>query len=286
MGSLNYKIRTYAELVKFEHTVFALPFAYLGAVLAGKALPGVRTVFWITLALASARSAAMGLNRLIDRNIDAANPRTANRHLPRGLIGVGEVKFFIFLSMAVFICCVYILSPFHLVFTPLIILFLAGYSYTKRFTCLSHLVLGITDGFAPLGGWIAVAQKIEAPAILLGSAVAFWIAGFDIFYALLDLDFDREAGLYSIPALLGVRKALLIAKILHLATGALLLVIFFVLDLGYWYLTGVVISIILLWYENSLIIPGDLKRINTAFFNVNGIISTVLLAFSVLDVLI
>lgn len=286
MGSLIFKIKTYAELIKFEHTVFALPFAYIGAILARKALPSLEEVFWITLALTCARSAAMGLNRVIDRFIDAANPRTANRHLPRGLLGVMEVKFFIALSLVIFIYCVYILSPAHLIFTPLIIFFLAGYSYTKRFTWLSHIILGITDGFAPIGGWIAVTQKTEITAFFLGAFVALWIAGFDIIYAALDLDFDREYGLYSMPLNLGLKNALFIAKGFHFLAAGLLLAVYFTLNMGWLYLTGVLLSTALLWYENSIISPFDLSKANVASFNVNGIVSIILFVFTVLDVII
>lgn len=286
MGSLSYKIKTYAELIKFEHTVFALPFAYIGAILARKALPTLEEIFWITLAMTSARSAAMGLNRVIDRHIDASNPRTADRHLPRELIGVMEVRAFIILSLAVFVFCVYILSPFHLLITPGIIFFLVGYSYTKRFTWMSHLILGVTDGFAPMGGWIAVTQEMELMTIILGAVAAFWIAGFDIIYATLDLDFDRKSGLYSMPRNLGLRKALLVARAFHLLTGALLLAVYFMLNMGGWYLTGVLICCFLLWYENSIVSPGDLSRVNKAFFNINGVISIALLIFTILDVLL
>lgn len=286
MGSLIYKIKTYTQLIKFEHTVFALPFAYVGAVLARKALLSMEELFWITMAMTSARSAAMGLNRVIDRFIDAANPRTANRHLPRGLLGVAEVKIFIVVSLIIFVYSIYILSPSHLIFSPLIILFLVGYSYTKRFTWLSHIILGITDGLAPIGGWIAVTQKTESTAFILGAFVALWIAGFDIIYAVLDLDFDRGYGLYSMPVNLGLKKALLVAKGFHFLAGTLLIAIYFILDMGSWYLAGVVLSLVLLWYENSIVSSDDLSRVNTAFFSVNGIVSILLFVFTVLDVVI
>ncbi|MCR4441290.1 MAG: UbiA-like polyprenyltransferase [Peptococcaceae bacterium] len=279
------KIKLLGELIKYEHTVFALPFAYLGAILAQKAFPSWWQLFWITLAMAAARSAAMGLNRVIDRHLDAANPRTAGRHLPRGLVSVLEVKVFIAFSLVVFVYCVYVLSPRHLVYTPVIMLFLVGYSYTKRFTWLSHLILGATDGFAPLGGWIAVTRSMDPTAFLLGAVVAFWVAGFDIIYATLDLDFDREYGLYSLPLNFGLKNALLISRALHALSVLLLLFIFFFLGLGWWFLAGIAVMAVLLVYEHSIISPNDLSRVNTAFFNVNGLISILLLAFTAIDVL-
>jgi len=278
------KIKLLGELIKYEHTVFALPFAYLGAILAQKAIPSWWHLFWITMAMAAARSAAMGLNRVIDRHLDAANPRTAGRHLPRGLISVIEVKVFIVFSLAVFVCCVYVLSPRHLVYTPVIMLFLVGYSYTKRFTCLSHLILGVTDGFAPMGGWIAITRSMDLTAFVLGAIVAFWVAGFDIIYATLDLDFDRQYGLYSLPLNFGLKNALLVSRVLHALSVLLLLFVFFLLGLGRWFLAGVAVMAVLLVYEHSIISPHDLSRVNTAFFNVNGLISILLLAFTILDV--
>ena len=280
------KARIFAGLVKLEHTVFALPFAYIGALLGRGGLPSCEQFFWITLAMVGARSAAMGLNRVIDRFIDRDNPRTAGRHLPRGLIAVREVKVFIVISLLVFLYCVYRLSPAHLGYTPVIIAFLAGYSYTKRFTWLSHLALGAAIGFAPLGGWVGVTREIAPAALILGAVVCLWMAGLDIIYATQDLEFDREYGLFSMPAALGLEKALSAARMFHFFTALLLFCLYFLLDLGGWYLAGVIITSGLLYYENSLVSPRDLSRVSTAFFNVNGLISVQLLMFTVLDVVL
>lgn len=280
------KAKLYVELVKFEHTIFALPFAYLGALLARRAFPDWQDLLWITLAMIGARSGAMGLNRVIDRYIDLANPRTCNRHLPRGLLSVDEVKVFICFSLLLFVYCVYRLSPAHLSYVPVILVFLAGYSYTKRFTWLSHVFLGISTGFAPLGGWIGVAGVADPAALLLGAVVLLWIAGFDIIYAAQDLDFDRKYGLYSMPLNLGLSRALLVSRIFHALAFLLLGGIFFLLDLGLWYLAGVLVTGLLLLYEHSLVTPRDLSRVNTAFFEVNGLISIQLLVFTLLDILL
>lgn len=285
MAAFLYKIKTYGELIKFEHTVFALPFAYIGAIAANRALPGVVEFFWITVGLTAARSAAMGLNRVIDREIDALNPRTADRHLPRGLVQVKDVLCLIFFSLIFFVCSVAMLSPAHLVYLPLIMLFLVGYSYTKRFTWMSHLILGVTDSFASLGGWIAVTRAVEPAAFFLAGGVVFWIAGFDIIYALLDLDFDKKYKLCSIPARFGPEISLLIARIFHVLTMLLLLGVYFLTPLDGWFLTGLVLAGLLLCYEHNIIASQDLSRVNMAFFNVNGLISIELLLFTVLDVL-
>ncbi|MBZ4653005.1 MAG: 4-hydroxybenzoate polyprenyltransferase [Peptococcaceae bacterium] len=286
MALVRNKAKTFAELVKFEHTIFALPFAYMGALLAKKALPTWLQFIWITLAMVGARSAAMGLNRVIDRYIDKENPRTANRHLPRGLISVWEVMVFVVLSFLLLIYATYRLSPRHLIYLPVIILILTGYSYTKRFTWLCHLVLGIAIGFAPMGGWIGVTQSMQLETFILGLVVAFWIAGFDIIYATQDLEFDRQYGLYSMPVTFGLKKALFVAKLFHVVVVLLLVSLYSLLDLGWWYLAGVFVTNLLLHYEHSIISPQDLSRVNVAFFNINGLISIQLLVFTLLDVLL
>lgn len=286
MASFSGKARTLAELVKFEHTIFALPFAYMGALLACKALPSWGQLFWITMAMVGARSAAMGMNRVIDRTIDGANPRTASRHLPRGLVSVRDVLLFVGVSVTVFVYSVYILSPKHLMYVPLILTVLVGYSYTKRFTYLSHVVLGLAIGMAPLGGWVAVTRELAPESFLLGAVVALWIAGFDIIYATQDVDFDRQYGLYSMPLNLGLPLALRIAGSFHVLVVGLLLLLYFLLGLGWWYLAGVLITGGLLCYEHAIISPRDLSRVNVAFFNVNGIVSIQLLIFTFLDVIL
>lgn len=278
------KLILLAEAIKFEHTVFALPFAYLGAILAGAGLPSWTQLFWITLGLMGARNTAMGFNRIIDRHIDAANPRTQERHLPRGLLQVRDIFVMSLISAAVFLYAIHRLSPRHLLMGLLILFFLIGYSYTKRFTAWSHLVLGIADGFAPVAGWLAMTQRMEWPALELGLAVAFWIAGFDIIYALLDLEFDRRYGLHSLPLALGPAKALHVSRLMHLLTFVLLLASYFQLQLGGWFLCGLAAAGLLLIYEHALVSPRDFSRVNLAFFHVNGVISLVLLFCTLLDV--
>lgn len=283
MDLVRNKVKYFAQLVKFEHTIFALPFAYMGAILAQKGIPTGRVLFWITLAMIGARCTGMGLNRVIDRAIDSVNPRTANRHLPQGLLSMGEVIMFILLSFSVFLYCVYRLSPHHLVYVPLITVFLVGYSYTKRFTCLSHVVLGIAIGFAPLGGWIGVTKSFSLAPLLLGFVVVFWIAGFDIIYATQDLEFDITFGLYSMPANLGLKRALSIARVFHLLVIILLCTLYIILDLGFWYGLGVLFTSVLLYYEHTLVSFRDLRRVDMAFFNINGMVSILLLVFTFLD---
>lgn len=285
MALVKKKVEAFAQLVKFEHTIFALPFAYLGAILAKKALPTLEQFLWITIAMVGARSGAMGCNRLIDRTIDACNPRTSERHLPKGKMSVPEVLVFVSLSFLVFIYTVFRLSPYHIRYIPLIIFFLVGYSYTKRFTWLSHLILGLAIGFAPLGGWIGVTKEVELVSLLLGVIVALWIAGFDIIYATLDIEFDRSYGLFSMPLSLGLDKALKIAKLLHFLVIILLLAVYFLLELGVFFLLGVICTAILLYYEHAIISPTDLSRVDIAFFNINGVISILLLLLTILDII-
>lgn len=286
MALVKNKVKVFAELVKIEHTVFGLPFAYMGAFLALKDVPSLEQIFWITAGVAGARNVAMAANRVVDRVSDKANPRTAQRHLPQGLISVQEVVLFIVLAFLLFTYAVYKLSPNHLVFVPLIGVILVGYSYTKRFTSLSHMILGLTNGFAALGGWIAVTQRIEIGAILLWLTATFWVGGFDIIYATYDVDFDREYGLHSMPLSLGLKNALLLAKFFHILVVLLLFSLHLLLNLGLWFFIGIMITALLLYYEHSLVSPQDLSRVDIAFFNVNGIISIQLFVFTVLDILV
>ncbi|MBZ4687868.1 MAG: 4-hydroxybenzoate polyprenyltransferase [Clostridia bacterium] len=279
------KVKTFAELVKFEHTVFALPFAYTSAFLAAGGVPAVPKLFWITVAMVGARSAAMGFNRLIDRAIDAKNPRTAGRHLPRGKISIREVLIFNLLAVLLLTVSVLQLSPGHIIYLPFILGILVGYSYTKRFTPYCHLVLGLAISFAPLGGWIAISQKSSLSALLLAATVGAWVAGFDIIYAMQDIDFDRAHGLHSLPADFGVKTALWWSRSLHILSVLFLLLIYKVLSLGVPYLLGVVIVAGLLGYEHALVSPRDFSKVNVAFFNVNGIISMIIFCFTLLDIL-
>jgi len=280
------KVVVLLENIKFAHTVFALPFAYTGMVLAAGGLPTGREFFWITLAMASGRTLAMSANRIIDAEIDARNARTANRPLPKGKIKPLEVWTVVALSTVLFFLAAWQLNYLTLTLAPLALVFLVGYSYTKRFTWTSHWVLGVTDGAAAAGGWIAVRAQFNLATWLLWFAVAVWIAGFDIIYACQDVDFDRREGLYSLPAQFGIATALKWARICHLLTGASLLALGVVQGLGPIYWIGWLAAVALLWYEHSLVRADDLSRLNTAFFNVNGYISIIVFVTTLADLLL
>ncbi|WP_227767675.1 UbiA-like polyprenyltransferase [Zhaonella formicivorans] len=277
--------KTFAELVKFEHSIFALPFAYTGSFLAAGGFPGFWKFAWITIAMVGARSAAMGFNRLIDRVIDAKNPRTADRHLPRGLISPRQVLIFSLAGFGALGMAIWQLSPRHMIYLPLLVFILICYSYTKRFTPYCHLVLGLAIAFAPLGGWIAVRQQSSLAALLLSATVGSWVAGFDIIYAIQDIDFDRSYGVHSIPADYGINAALWWSRGLHSLSVLFLVMIYKLLPLGFLYLVGIIMAAGLLCYEHLLISPRDFSRINVAFFNVNGLISMIVFVFTLLDLL-
>jgi 4-hydroxybenzoate polyprenyltransferase len=280
------KITVFMEMIKFSHTVFALPFALTGALLAAGGLPGGRQLFWIVLAMVGARTAAMGLNRLIDADIDARNPRTAGRAIPAGLIGKGVTLAFIVASLALLLAAAAQLNLLCLKLTPVAVLFLVLYSYCKRFTALAHVVLGVCLAAAPIGAWIAIRGTIDPPALILGGIVLFWVAGFDILYALQDLEFDRTAGLHSIPVALGVNGSLWAARLFHLAMLALLAALYMVMQLGGFFMAGIVVVAVMLAYEHWLLRNGDLQKLDAAFFNMNGYISVAILIFTVLEVLV
>src|SRR3990170_8451316 len=223
MGSIARKILLYLRMIKFPHSVFALPFAFTGAVMAAGGIPPPGKIFWITLAMVGARSGAMGLNRIIDKKIDQANPRTKNRELPRGVIMVSEAALFIIVSFAVLVLSAYMLNPLCLKLSPVAIAVLFIYSYTKRFTWATHFVLGLALSAAPLGAWIAVRGTFDTEIIPMGIAVIFWLAGFDTLYALQDIEFDKSHGLYSIPKRFGIKNALLLARLFHLITFIMLI---------------------------------------------------------------
>ena len=271
------RLRVFLEMIRFEHTVFALPFAYLGMVLAAGGLPTFYQFFWITVAMAAARTAAMSLNRLIDRRIDARNPRTANRPIQTGRIGSGQVLFFAVMSLLVLGFAASRLTPLVFALWPGAVVFLVGYSYAKRFTPWCHYILGFTDGLAPMGAWAAVTGTLfsaaDLPAWLLLGVVTFWIGGFDILYALQDVEVDRREGLPSIPAWLGIAQALRMARFSHVLTVALLVAVGAVAGLGWVYWLGALAVGVLLLYEHSLVKPHDLSKLGLAFFNVNGYIS-------------
>lgn len=271
------QVRVFLELVKFEHTIFALPFAYLGMVLAARGWPGWRTFFWITVAMAAARTVAFAVNRLADRFYDARNPRTRNRPLPRGEISPAAVRAIAAVAVAVLTLAAWQLNRFVLALLPAAVLFLIGYSYTKRFTWLSHWILGFTDGMAVAGAWAAVTGSLAHPAPwLLWLTVTFWMAGFDIIYACQDAGFDRQEGLHSMPARFGNALALRVARANHVLTVLLLAAAGWTLRLGWPFWLGAVLVAILLWWENSLVKPDDLSRVNLAFFTVNGYISVLI----------
>ena len=270
------QVRTFLEMIKFEHTIFALPFAYLGMVLAAGGWPTWWQFIWITLAMASARTLAMAVNRAVDASLDAANPRTANRPIPRGEFSLQRTWLFAALSLAILTLAAWMLNAFVVRLLPFAVIALIGYSYTKRFTWLSHFVLGITDGAAAAGAWAAVAGNLSGPLPwLLWFAVTVWIAGFDLIYACQDMEFDRREGLYSIPARFGVAAALRLAQLCHLFTVLTLLLVGLLAPLGWPFWLGLALVCVLLAYEHSLVSPDDLSKVNLAFFTVNGYISVI-----------
>lgn len=280
--------KTVLEMIKFEHTLFALPFAFLGMMLAAGGWPPWRTVLWIVVAMVGARSAAMGFNRLVDRKIDAANPRTSGRALPAGQVTPVAVAAFVIASAALLILAAWQLNPLALALSPVALVILFLYSYTKRFTWASHLILGLSLAGAPLGAWIAVRGDVQATPLILAGAVLTWVAGFDVLYALQDLDFDRRTGLYSIPARFGAKGALWISAALHAGTLALLALLprVYPPGLGTWYWVGWTGCLLLLLYQHWVVRPGDLSRLNAAFFNANGALSVWLFAATALDILL
>jgi 4-hydroxybenzoate polyprenyltransferase len=277
--------RLYYRLVKFEHTIFALPFAYVGAFLAVGGVPSGHDLLWITIAMVGARSLAMALNRLIDARIDAANPRTATREIPSGALTKAAVAAFCLLSLAVYAVAVWQLDPLVRWLSPIPVVAFVVYPYLKRFTWLCHLWLGAVDGLAPVGAWAAIKGELPWQAWALGAAVAAWVSGFDLFYALFDEDVDREQGLHSWVTRFGEQGAFTGARILHLATIMLLAAAGIGLDVGVLYWLGVLIVASLLLYEHTLVRPGDLRRLDAAFFTMNGVISVAFFAFVLADVL-
>jgi 4-hydroxybenzoate polyprenyltransferase len=274
------KLRAFLELVKFEHTIFALPFAYLGMVLAARGLPTFHQLVWVTVAMASARTLAFAVNRLVDRKYDATNPRTAKRPSVTGEISTRTITFYAVISALILSLSAALLNTLTLILLPGALIFLLGYSYTKRFTPLCHWVLGFTDGLAPMGGWVAVTGSIftpaDLPAWLLMLTVTTWIGGFDMIYACQDVEHDRREGLHSWPSHYGIANGLLMARINHVLTMLILVALGVVAGLGWPYWIGLVIVGGLLTYENSLVKPDDLSRINVAFFNINSYVAVVL----------
>ncbi|MNO12566.1 4-hydroxybenzoate octaprenyltransferase [compost metagenome] len=284
------KIVIFLQMIKFEHTVFALPFAFMAALLGSVAihqeLPSWAQIGWVLLAMIGARSAAMGLNRLIDRVNDAKNPRTANRAIPKGLLKIGEVVVFVIASFALLFWAAAELDPLALKLLPIAVIMLVFYSYTKRFTWLCHVVLGLTIALAPLGGWAAVTGQVDWTAMVFFATITFWIAGFDIIYACQDVEFDTKEGLHSIPVRFGVAKSLKIAQAFHMITALGFIALLLMTDLGWWYVAGMVIAYIILFYEHHIVSPSDLSRLQTAFFTMNGVLSIVVFSFTLIDLVV
>jgi 4-hydroxybenzoate polyprenyltransferase len=271
--SLVARIVDYGRMIRFSHSVFALPFALTSAALAARA-GGVsaRQLLWIVVAMVAARSAAMGFNRLVDRGIDARNPRTVGRELPRGALSPKQVGVFVAMSSAVLVLAAAMLNPLCLALSPLALAIVFGYSYTKRFTAAAHLVLGLSLAVAPVGAWLAIRGRFDAVPLVLGAGVLFWVAGFDTIYACPDADFDRREGLFSLPARLGVARALALARLMHVVAFLLLLSLYWLSPLHALYLAGMAAVGALLAWEHTLVRPGDLSRVMQAF-NLNGWVS-------------
>jgi 4-hydroxybenzoate polyprenyltransferase len=278
--------RHLANLVRIEHTVFALPYAYVGAILSVDGWPGFAVLAWITVAMVGARSFAMAVNRLVDAAIDARNPRTAGREIPAGRLKRSQVILFAAVSLAVFVAGVSQLAPITRWLAPLVVIPMVIYPYLKRFTPLCHVWLGVVDGLAPVGGWVAVTGHFDTAAWLLGAAVACWIAGFDIIYATMDIDVDRAQGLHSMPADYGIARALHVSRALHALSVVALAGVGLSLGLGPVYAIGVIAVAALLAYEQHLVSPGDLSRVDMAFLSVNGVIALLYLGTVSLDVVL
>ena len=280
------KLKVFFEMIKFEHTLFALPFAYLGAFLAAKGIPPYLKLFWITLAMIGARTAAMSLNRLIDRHIDARNPRTSQRALPAGQLRVNEVYLYIVLSFLLLGYSAYQLNILALLLMPIAVFFLVLYSYTKRFTWACHFILGIALGLAPAGAWIGVTGHWALAPILLGLGVMTWVAGFDVVYACQDVEFDRQEGLHSIPSIFGLQRGLEISSALHIFAPIFFIAVGVVMSMSWLYYVGVTIAILLLYRQHRLVSADDFSKLGVAFFDLNGYLSLMLCVFSILDLIL
>lgn len=272
------------EMIKFPHTVFALPFAFTAAVLAAGGVPALDKVIYITLAMVGARSGAMGMNRLLDADIDARNPRTKTRAIPAGLLSKAQVGIFSGASFALLVFAAWMLNPLCLKLSPVAIAVVTFYSLTKRFTWAAHLVLGVSLALAPIGAWAAIRGTIELPAVILGGAVLAWVSGFDILYALHDMEFDKAEGLHSIPSRLGLSGSLMVSRVLHLLAVVGLASIAVLLGLNYLYMLGVAAAAGMLMYEHMLLRGGDLTKLDAAFFNMNGYISVTVFVFTAASV--
>ncbi len=285
------RLRLTLDMIKFEHSVFALPFALTGALLAwrdsGFQIPGLAMRFvWVVIAMVSARSAAMAFNRLLDARIDARNRRTAMRHIPAGLLSSRFAWGFTFVSSLIFLLAARQLGPLCFVSAPFLLAILFFYSFAKRFTMLSHLILGFCLGIAPAAAWVAMRSSLDARVLWLTGAVMFWTAGFDVIYACQDYDFDCQEGLFSIPRRIGIAAALKVAQFLHVCMISCLLCLVIVFHLGALSVAGIGVVVVLLVYEHSLVKPNDLSRVNAAFFTVNGYVSLLFFGFWAADILL
>jgi 4-hydroxybenzoate polyprenyltransferase len=277
MKDFQHKLKTTLSMIKFEHTLFALPFAFLGAVLAANGLPTLWQIVWITAAMFGARSAAMTFNRIIDRRFDAENPRTASRELPSGKLSVSFAWSFLIVSVALFELASFELNWLTFELSPVALLSVLGYSYAKRFTSLAHLILGFSLAISPTAAWIAVRGAIDSEIpILLSLLVMMWTAGFDVLYACQDFEFDRRAGLRSIPARFGIKNSLMIARIFHAQSFFVLILLYLITGLGWLALLGVVAVGALMIYQHTLVKANDLSRMNAAFFTTNAFVSVIL----------
>jgi len=281
-----HNLRVTLEMIKWEHSIFALPFALCGAMLAAGGFPPVRQLLWIIIAMIAARSAAMAFNRWADAAIDAANPRTSARALPAGHLSPAFVVTFVAISSGVFVLAASQLNRLTLLLSPVALAVLLLYSYTKRVTRWSHLVLGFALGIAPSAAWIAVRGSLDPRILLLTAAVTFWVGGFDVLYACQDYDFDRQTGLHSVPRVVGIRGALWVARGFHLVMVGFLIALLIVFAMGKLAVCGVLIVILLLIYEHSLVKADDLSKLNAAFFTMNGVISVLFFVFIAADLLL
>lgn len=280
------KIIEFAELIKIEHSIFALPYVLVAAVIASNGVPNWWRLLWIFLAFIGARSFAMAFNRIVDKKIDGLNPRTKNRALPAGRLKVMEAIFLMIASLALLILSTLLLPRLCLYLLPVALIFLSVYSYIKYFTYLSHFILGMCLGMGAAGGWIAMTGTIEYGTILIGAAVTLWVASFDIIYACQDFEFDKQYGLHSIPQRFGLNKALIISSVLHVITIILFIYLGIMYKLQIFYWIGIFCITLVLFYEHKIVLPDDLSKVNQAFFSLNGYVSIIMFCFTFFDYLI
>ncbi len=283
LKSIGQRIRVFLEAIKFEHTIFALPFALMGMLYATDDMPSARTLAWILVAMVTARTSAMAFNRIADREFDALNPRTRTRALPAGLLTVCQMTIALIISALIFVYSAWQLNWLCFVLSPVALAIILGYSYSKRFTPLSHYWLGLSLGIAPSATWIAVRGTLDWQPLLLSTAVAFWVAGFDILYSLQDYEFDRTHGLRSLPETLGKARAIMVSRLSHWLCIVFFLLFGWAIGVGWLYYAGVVFAGLMLAYEQSLVKPDDLSRLDVAFFTLNGYVSIGMFVFSLLE---